>query len=265
MSNNSEISYFKIGLFFFIGLSLVVIALLLFGSNKLFQKTVYIETYFEESVQGIAEGYPVKYRGLQIGYVKKIALTSEIYPQPNNGLSNQIHSRSIYVLLALTSKMFTHLSENEFKQLLQEQINAGLRVKITPQGITGTTYLELNYVDPKTNQVPLLAWNPKYLYIPSAPGTLTQLSDNLQHLFSELKDVDFKHLFENLNTLLTSLNQVSVKTDQLVGNVNKPVEQTLRNFQDVSENLRTLSQQLKLYPSQILFSGAPAPIDPSKL
>jgi ABC-type transporter Mla subunit MlaD len=106
--NNTEISYFKIGTFVLVGLGLIVFALLVFSSGKLFQRIVYVETYFEESIQGISEGAPVKYRGLQIGYVKEIAFTNEIYPS-HEDFGVKIHNRSIYVKIAITSRLFTEL------------------------------------------------------------------------------------------------------------------------------------------------------------
>ena len=33
----------------------------------------------------------------------------------------------------------------------QAEIDKGLRVRLAPQGITGTSYLEIDYVDPKAN------------------------------------------------------------------------------------------------------------------
>jgi len=266
MKNYSEINYFNIGIFILTGISLIIAALLIFGSNKLFQRTVYIETYFEESVQGISEGYPVKYRGLQIGYVKKIAFSNEIYKNaPPSTTANQKYSRSIYVLLAITSKLFTNLSETELNDLLTKEVTSGLRVKIMPQGITGTTYIELNYIDPKNSPIPKLYWEPKNFYMPSSPGILTQISDSAQSLLNQLKDVDFKKLFENISSVMVSLDQVTKKTNQVLDKNKKPLEVMMQNFQDVSDNLRTLSEQIKLYPSQLLFGGSPPPLDPSKL
>jgi len=264
MKNNSEVSYLKIGTFLLVGFAMIVAALLIFGSNKLFQHTIYIETYFEESVQGISEGYPVKYRGLQIGYVKKIAFTSEIYK--NTSLEqDQEHNRSIYVLLAITSKILTSMSTNDFRDFLTREIASGLRVKIMPQGITGTTYIELNYVDPNTNPPLAITWQPRYFYVPSTPGMLTRLSDSAQHIFTELKGIDFKQVFDNINKLAASLGFVADRTSQILDKSKGDLDATLHNFRTASDNLRVLSQQLKLYPSQLIFSGSPPPVNPSKL
>ena len=76
-----QTNYFSIGLFILVGIALIISAILLLNNQKLFSKTTYIETYFNESVQGLSTGSPVKYRGLDIGYVKNIAFVNEVYPQ----------------------------------------------------------------------------------------------------------------------------------------------------------------------------------------
>lgn len=253
MTNNSDANYFKIGSFVLIGIGLIVFALLIFGSGKLFQPVIYVETYFEESVQGVTEGTPVKYRGLQIGYIDKISFTNEIY-EPDVKMRN----RSIYVKIAITSKSFTQFSTSQFKSLLSKEVEHGLRIKLVAQGLTGTSYLELDYVDPNTAPPYAITWNPYYFYIPSVVSTLTRLSENAQYVMNELKDINFKRIFQNIDSLAISLSQVASKTDDLLTQINTPMEITI-------QNLRMLSEQLKLNPSSMIFGKAPPPLDPSKL
>lgn len=261
---SDDTSYFKIGSFVLVGLGLIVFALLIFGSSKLFQPVVYIETYFEESIQGISEGTPVKYRGLQIGYVKKIAFTSEIYGDDNNGTDIKMHNRSIYVRIAITSKLFTQLSSSEAQQFLSGEVAQGLRVKLVAQGITGVSYLELNYVDPIPPFSPV-PWHTNDFYMPSVTSTLTRLSENAQYIMNELKDVNFKKIFQDFNLLTVALAQVASKTDNSLSQINNPLIVTMQNFKVISNNLRMLSEQLKLNPSSMVFGKPPPPLDPSKL
>ena len=259
---NNETSYFKIGVFVLVGLGLIIFAVLIFGSSKWFQSVVYIETYFEESVQGISDGAPVKYRGLRIGYIKEIAFTSEIY---KNHLNTQIHNRSIYVRIAITSKLFTQLKEHDFIKLLSEEVEHGLRVKLVTKGLTGVNYLELDYVDPKSNPPPVINWQPKDFFVPSVTSTLAQLSENIQYIISELKGVDFKKLFQDIDKLTVTLAHTAIATEQSLNHVDSFLETALRNFKVIAGNLRVLSEQLKLNPSSIIFGKPPSPLDPSKL
>ena len=52
------------------------------------------------------------------------------------------------------------------------EVEKGLRVRLAPQGITGTSYLEIDYVDPAQPLLPI-DWTPDNVYIPSAPSTVT--------------------------------------------------------------------------------------------
>jgi len=262
---NDKRNYFKIGSFVLIGLSLIIFALLIFGSHKLFEPTVYVETYFEESVQGMSEGTPVKYRGLKIGYVKKIDFTNEVYDTKETQASTEMHNRSIYIKVAITSKLFTDLTGEQLKKFVAEEVSRGLRFKITAQGVTGTSYLELNYIDPKTSVSYATTWKPHDLYIPSATSTLTRLSESAQYIMNEIKDIDFKKIFNDINILTLTLTKAAAKTDNSLSQLNHPLEATLQNAKIISDNLRSISNQLKMNPSSMVFGKSPPALDPSKL
>lgn len=261
---DKEISYFKIGAFVLVGVGLIIFALLVFGSSKILEPIVYIETYFEESIQGISEGTPVKYRGLQIGHVKNIAFASEIY-KDNAQPSDHMHARSIYVRIDITSKLFTNLPTAELREFISREVEKGLRVRLVVQGLTGTSYLELDYVNAKNSQIPKITWKPKDFYIPSVTSTLTRLSENAQYIMNELKDIDFKKIFDNMDHLLVSLDRVAGKTEGLLDRTDQTFIKTLRNLKIISDNLQETSNRLKLKPSEIVFSSYPPPLDPGKL
>lgn len=264
INNSNEMGYFKIGTFVLVGLGLMIFALLVFGSSKLFQSVIYVETYFEESIQGISAGAPVKFRGLQIGYVKEIAFTSEIYKNHKN-LGGKIHNRSIYVRIAITSKLFTQLKGDAVIELLSQEVAHGLRVRLVTKGLTGTNYLEFDYVDPKSNPSPVITWRPKDFFVPSVTSTLARLSENAQYIMNELKDVDFKKLFNDVDTLTVSLSRVATATEKSFNHIDNFLETALQDFKVIANNLRILSEQLKLNPSSIIFGKPPPPLNPSKL
>lgn len=263
ISKDNKISYFKIGSFVLVGIGLMVFALLIFGSSRIFEPVVYVETYFEESIQGITEGSPVKYRGLQVGYVKKIAFMSEVYSGEN--IDEKSQARSIYVMIAITSKLFTELTHEQFKQLLAKEINNGFRVKLVAQGLTGISYLEFDYVLPKNAPLHHLNWNPNAFYIPSVPSTLTRISENTQYIINELKDIDFKQWFLDFSRLANSLDRVANKTENLLNHISDPAITAVQNFKIISDDLRVASRRVKLKPSELIFSSYPPPLNPKKL
>ncbi|MDR1057321.1 MAG: MlaD family protein [Coxiellaceae bacterium] len=266
IADTNETNYFRIGIFVLVGITLIVFALLVFGSRKLLEPIVYVETYFEESVQGISEGTPVKYRGLQIGYITDIAFSSEIYreivAQPS---SEQMHARSIYVRIAITSKLFTQLKSEALKAFLTSEIVNGLRIRIITQGLTGTSYLELDYVDPKTNPMIPVAWQPQVFYIPSVTSNLTKLSENARYIMNELKDINFKRLFLHIDTLVVSLNRLTNRTENLLDYIDNPLIELIKELKIVTSNIGEVSRRIKLRPSEIIFGSSPPPLDPNKL
>ena len=65
-------SYFKVGIFVIIGSLLIVSGIVLFGAGKFLKKKIIIESYFNQSVQGLEVGAPLKFQGVQIGNVREI-------------------------------------------------------------------------------------------------------------------------------------------------------------------------------------------------
>jgi len=66
--------YFKLGLFILIGAGLIGAAVIVLGAGRLLEKQIAVETLFDESVDGLEVGSPVKYRGVQIGRVTSLEL-----------------------------------------------------------------------------------------------------------------------------------------------------------------------------------------------
>ncbi|MBN1684343.1 MAG: MCE family protein [Gammaproteobacteria bacterium] len=257
-----ESRYFRIGSFVIIGLVLLVTGILILGSGKLFQKTAYIETYFNESVQGLSLGSPVKYRGLDIGHVKDITFVNEIYETKH---FDKAYSRYIYVGMEITSSFLIKSTEEGKNQLLNKYIKDGLRIKLAQQGLTGNAYLELNFENPKKSPPLPIDWAPEHFYIPSATSTLTRFSDNVQYILDELKQVPFKKLFSSVDKLTQSSRQAVRKSNLLLNRLSQQLADTVNNLNNMSGNLRELSEQAKHFPSQILFGAPPPKLDPNTL
>src|SRR6266403_2907892 len=71
---SKKINTTSIGLFIVSGLALGVIGLLLFSSSKMFSQRRDLIAYFNDSLSGLYEGAPVKYRGVTIGSVKRVMI-----------------------------------------------------------------------------------------------------------------------------------------------------------------------------------------------
>lgn len=257
MSSQREINYFKIGSFVLFGLALLVLAIIIFASGKFFQKTIYLESYFNETVQGLSVGSPVKYRGLQIGYVKSIRFLDQVYPVPQVE-RNKFNSRYIYVKLAITSDLFTDVTARQLAEFLEKEIHLGLRVKLALQGLTGNAYLEMDFVNPKTNPPPTISWRPKTFYVPSVASTLTQVGENVSLILDKLKQVDMDRVVNNFINLTNS-------TKNTMDHVNNLLERNDQKLSAIVNNLQDVSERAKSYPSSIFFGRAPERLNPHEL
>ena len=76
MDTNLETDKFKLGLFVTISFLLLCILFLVFGLFDFVNTKVPVFTLFQESVQGLESGALVKYRGVPIGKVTDITLST---------------------------------------------------------------------------------------------------------------------------------------------------------------------------------------------
>ena len=198
-------NYFKLGLFVIGAIVAGVILLIVIGSGRWFQPKLTIETYFNESVQGLDIGSKLKYRGVAVGEVTKIGFTYNRYQ-----LDRPMAQRSRFVLVEaqiepklLGGRAATgDLTSEDGAKL---EVEKGLRMRLAPQGITGTNFLEIDYVDPPP---PLLEfdWKPDNVYIPSARSTVTTFVSAAQEIIERLHKLDIESTLANLNTLMVTTN-----------------------------------------------------------
>jgi phospholipid/cholesterol/gamma-HCH transport system substrate-binding protein/paraquat-inducible protein B len=199
-------NYFKLGIFVIIGTCILSVLIVIFGAGKLFQKSVIIETYFEESVQGLEVGSPIKFRGVHIGKVESINMAANIYDKTD--------SRLIMVRSSILAEKFPRPFEEFFEADLINEINKGLRIRLSFQGITGTAYLELDYLDPRQNPVTQIDWLPKYPYFPSAPSVMTRLSDAISNIMRHLQSINIVGITHQFEETLSTMRQI-LETSQL--------------------------------------------------
>ena len=196
-------NYFKLGLFVIGAIAAGVIVLTIIGTGRFLQKRITIETYFNESVQGLDIGSKMKYRGVEVGQVTRISFTYVKYEQ-----DKPMADRKRYVLVEaqiqprlVGGKAAGDLTSAESTA---SEVEKGLRIRLAPQGITGTSYLEVDYLDPAQNPPLAIDWVPDYIYIPSAPSTVAQLVTSASEIMDRLHKLDVEGTVANLNKLLTT-------------------------------------------------------------
>lgn len=264
MTAKSEARYFKIGLFVLIGIVLLISFLILLSTSGSWRKPFYVETYFNESVQGLSVGSNVKYRGMTVGHVKEIDFVGNKYSL-NPTIENAKYNRYIYVLMSINPSFFHGFTTQERVQKnLKYAVETGLRVKMALQDLTGGVYLEINFTNPKQNPVLPIVWEPDYPYIPSTPSTMAKFSENAQQILENLGQVDFKGFINQAQNLVDSTNQLVDRFNHFTASNQEELNMAMRNLQVATQDLRQMTDSLKQNPSQILFDK-PKPLDPKSL
>jgi len=198
---SGKANYFRLGIFILLAAAVFVAIVLALGAGNVFKRTITIETYFDESVQGLDVGSAVKYRGVQIGRVTQIGFTGSRYQQdvPMKG------RRQYVIVEAELEPGLIGTREGDSEQL-KDMIAAGLRARLAPVGITGTAYLEIDFVDPKAYPPLAISWTPQNLYIPSAPSTYNQIVSGAQKFLATLDNADIEGAIRSIAVLARTAN-----------------------------------------------------------
>jgi len=195
-----KFSYFKIGIFVISAVVIGIIGVVVLGVGTIFQKKSIVETYIDESVQGLDVGSPVKFRGVPVGRVEQISLTSAEYS-----------TRREYVLVrvSISSNMFQFPVNDPKSPQLKQALDRGFRIRIAPQGLTGVAYLEADYLDPERNPPLEIDWQPYYPYIPSTRSRITQLSEAVERILRNFSDIDIAQLSQTIDKSLVAMTKLA--------------------------------------------------------
>ncbi len=190
---SKKINTTSIGLFIVTGAALGVAGLLLFSSSKMFSKTHELIVYFDDSLNGLNVGAPVKFRGVTIGSVKRVMVqfneATNDYAMP---VIIELEEKLLRERAPLANYVFT-------ESAMVDRINAGLRATLQTESlVTGVLYVGID-LNPKAS--PPVFHQLKKLY-PELPSEPTKT----QQLFNNLASLDLKSLQTNLNVLITRLD-----------------------------------------------------------
>jgi paraquat-inducible protein B len=267
---SAQANFFKLGLFVIGATVVLILLLLILGSGRWFQSKTSIETYLNESAQGLEIGSKVKYRGVVVGEVTKIGFTYTKYQ-----LDKPMAERLRYVMIEalLLPRLIGGRASGDITrpETARMEIDKGLRVRLAPQGITGTNYLEIDYVDPKTNPELPISWEPDNLYIPSAQSTVTQFVGAASDILQRFQRLDLEGTLNNLNRLLVTTNtridaidtaKISQSATRVLDRLDHlPLDQIGKDVTALLADLRGTSQRLSAFLDDPAMKRLPADAD----
>ena len=236
---SKKINTTTIGLFIVTGVALGVSGLLLFSSSKLFSRTHECILYFDDTLNGLSEGAPVKYRGVTIGSVKRVMVR---FNQASNDYA-------MPVIIELDEDLLQERMGDDSMDVfsvssLDLRIREGLRASLQSESlVTGVLYIGLR---PNLNAAPPVFHQLEKLY-PELPTEPTQI----QQLMSNLASLDIKSIEKNLNALLTKLDTAvgGLRLEEITTGVTNLVHSVDRlvSSPEITNNLATLKTTLDQY------------------
>lgn len=236
----NEARYVRVGLFVLGGIALAVATILIVGGGRIFSRPIVLETVFEESVQGLDVGAPVKLRGVKLGSVSWIGFVGDVY-QPTDADARDANLVLVRMELRNDNSV---LDEDQRAREVQTMIERGLRLRLTPLGITGVSFVEADFVDPARFPPREISWTPRVLYVPSAPSTITQITSAAERLMTRIDRLDVEGLLTNFDTLLVNANHAVETAD--VDSVQRSVSELLRELDGTVEGLREAIREAKV-------------------
>jgi len=204
----------------------------LFDSHKQSREELISRGYryvlnFTDSLRGLSIGAPVEFRGIRIGTV--------------TGIDHQLVAESgqmalpVYVELeperTLSQAELDEFSGGHLKRAVNEHVEElvalGMRARLqTGSLLTGQRFVEMElYPDVEVGQV---SYEGAWPEIPTMPGTLANITTNINKLFARLEAAPLEQTLENLNQLSESLNSLVSKLDQEAPGLTKDARDTLQ-------------------------------------
>ena len=204
---NQATNNFKLGLFTLAGLVILIVGVLAFGARSYLKPTTSFETYVAGDVTGLTAGSPVELRGVQVGKVTHIGFSWVEY---------QLTQPSYIVVEFEVQDNVSPAppGESHWDQLKLE-VERGLRARLKSKGITGTTILSLEYLNPTNNPPVQVPWTPRHIYIPAAPGQFVEILAAIEKSLRNVEQIDFEDINRLVQDDLKSAGRVLNKADQV--------------------------------------------------
>ncbi len=238
-------TYFKVGLFVLLCAAGLVAGLIFFGADVIGRQVMYVETYIDESVQGLSVGSAVLHRGVNIGQVERISFVQAEYPMEPSSPEFERFGRYVMVVIAIDSRRFPGLDREPalIAAMLRNQVALGLRFKLSYQGITGITFIEADYVDPERHPELQVPWVPKHHYIPSSPSLFSSFTQAVENVFLRLEKIKFEEMSEQFISALADIQTMVHDAD--IGSVRVAMVAAMEDFKETNDYLQSLLAEIQ--------------------
>jgi phospholipid/cholesterol/gamma-HCH transport system substrate-binding protein len=234
-----------VGAFVVGAFALVVVAIVLLGSGRLFRREHTYALYFKSSVNGLRVGAPVKFRGVEIGSVTRILLSL-------NQLEFAVRSNDpskirMPVLIELDERKIIsrggHSLDLDDPRNIKRLINAGLRAQLSMESLlTGLLYVELD-MHPGTPVQLYLPPNAPFQEIPTRPTEFEQIQQQATRVISKLSQVDFVAAVNSMVRMTDSIRNLA-SSPKLAATIDS-MEVATRNLNKAAISAQLMADEIK--------------------
>lgn len=193
-------NHWKLGLFVVVGAVAAVAMVGVLGALSLNPELGHYVSYFDESVQGLEVGSPIKFRGVTIGSVGRIDVAPD-----HRHVEVEVDLRKAALARLGLDVAAGPVARGSAKKLEQA---IDLRAQLASSGVTGVKFLQLDFFAVADNPPPVLPFPVPHNYIPATSSMIKDLEDSLVDTMSALPEI------------AASAARILVRMDQLVSEAN---------------------------------------------
>jgi paraquat-inducible protein B len=198
-----------IGAFVVASFAILVVALVVVGSGRMFTKPIRFICMFQGNLNGLKVGAPVKVRGVQIGTVASI----ELRLLPSQGrMRPEIKEMRLPVLVDLDrSQVLARGGTGEALETsgFDAMVKRGMRAQLNTESLlTGLLYIDLDLHPGAPMNLALEPGGP-YREIPTVQTDLAQLQERLMHALDKFEKIDFQALVVSITDAANSIKSLT--------------------------------------------------------
>jgi phospholipid/cholesterol/gamma-HCH transport system substrate-binding protein len=214
-------NHYKLGLFVIVGLAMALTFVITLGARNWNAESVKYTSYFDESVQGLDVGSPVKFRGVTVGRVSAIGVAPD--------------QRHVQVVSELTVPELRRLNLGGGGESPLD-VHPDLRAQLAQAGLTGVKFILLDYFEGADYPDEVLPFAVPANLIPSAPSTLKGIESSM------VKTADnVPQIAEDLRATMTRVNALmeEVERARIPQQAGQALGQTVAAMTRINEQLAT--------------------------
>ena len=233
----TKVNYTLVGLFVVIlGAALVYVSFWLTEGRHAKSYDTYM-IYMDEAASGLTEQAPVKFNGVDVGYIKKVKI-------------NLKNTKQVILLLKIEKNT---------------PVNESALAVMKLQGITGITYIDIKIADANApiltakpgEPYPIIKYHPSvlthmYETFGEIAQNITVISDALKTIFDEEGRLAFKKSLHNIADVTGMLSRNKAYIESTIRNMQGMTKQLAQAGHSVSKTMKTGRATLETFNQQAL-------------